>query len=120
MKSKSSNSPVATISLAPPKWQFFRMLENAVDLASQFIDVFGQKLGGNHQNRSVAASCPHACILPSTVDRKSSSSLCSWMGKASMSARRPIFLPGLPGYFHLLEVAVGRVTSTFSSFDISS
>ena len=80
--------------------QFFRMLENAVDLASQFIDMFGQKLGGNHQNRSVAVMSArmHLAVhhrleikfVPLLLD-----------GQGIDVGAQADFLAGLaPGYFH--------------------
>ena len=40
----------------------------------------------------VCASCPQACIFPSTLLLKGTS-VSSWMGRASMSARRPTVGP---------------------------
>ena len=90
---KRSNSPSSTIACAPPE-PFLGRLEDEVHRAVE-VARLGQVARGAEQHRGVAvmAAGMHLARLGRLVAR---SSLASWIGSASMSARRPIGAGPLP------------------------
>lgn len=73
-------------------------LEEEADGAPELLPVFLQDLGRAPMSMVAWASCPQACITPGRREEKGSP-VSSWMGRASMSARRaPFDQAGRPGW----------------------
>ena len=83
---KRVNSPSAIMARAPPPpssagWNTRRTVPVQLGSSSSSFAAPSSAV--------VCPSCPQACITPGTVDFQGRSSVCSWMGSASMSPRSP-------------------------------